>query len=261
MKRSLFAVLLFTIVWIFAQTANSDRVIQGKVWHSFDDELCVIESGSMFYYLSKKSMSVDSAQKLRQIGAEVSVVVPERAIKFVESTKLQRTEAQNKSPKERVEVKSGRINMKGRLLPSTENAASIAIENFVYRVDSNYIAPAAMPGEFIDVTMPVAAIKSVYELPQNIIRNHESDEPRGITVVSETEYNLRGEVLYSFTDAFVLLKVGNFIYRLQRGFLTTAQAAQLSHIGSDVNITVPASSIDSSWSYDDGNSQRMPASK
>jgi hypothetical protein len=242
MKKLLIPVFIFGVVWLFSQSANSNRVLQGKVWHSFDGELCVIESGDKFYYLSKKSISQNSARELEQVGSHVSVVVPERAIKFVETPGLQRLEASAKDPKEKVEVKNGRINMKGRLLPSIEGtAASIEIENFVYRVDSNYIAPAAKPGEFIEVTMPVAAIKSVYELPSENGGNSDAKETGGIAI--------RGEVLYSFTDAFVLLKVGNLIYRLQREYLTNAQTEQLNHIGSYVNITVPKTSIDSSWAY------------
>lgn len=263
-RRGLFSVFfVFLLVWGFSQTANSNKVLRGKVWHSFDDTLCVIESDNNFYYLHKKSVSKDVAYELTQVGKEVSVVVPENAIKFVENPTVANTNIKFASdPVETVEVKDGKIRMKGKLLPSTEgNTYSVEIGNFVYRIGQGYIASNTKYGEHLELVLPVSAIQSVYELPHNPLKKPSLEEAGEISLLANDQYNIRGEVLYSFTDAYVLLKVKGLIYRLERDFLSTQQMEQVSHIGSAVNITVPARSIDSYWNAEsDFSDLRLPAS-
>lgn len=250
----LFSFLLFAII----NASAEDMKIQGKSLFTFSSSHFVIQAEKAFYQVERKGLSLTTLSKLEKstMNSEIVVVnIPRNKIEYIWPNLGNVPAVSVAAIAEEPPAEVGRIVLRGTLQVSfSEEHFLMQNQSAVYQ-----IAKAALSEKEIEkftkagiganqvISVPEAAIQSSWSFRQNPSRTIASIEEPDAFEVRNSMLTMRGTVLYSADNQFVIVQSGPTVYRLRRNGIATKRPELLDLNGSRVNLTVAVANIAAYW--------------
>lgn len=153
--------------------------------------------------------------------------------------------------------------LKGRSLYSfSENQFMFLTETYVYKIEKSKLTAlevdaldrSAVNGNAMTVTIPRESVSYLWPNRPYMAAEAKSKklveklaELRRSAVKGRGEFSLEGQSLYSFSEAFALIQVGDMVYQIKKSDLDAKQQDTISAIGSTVYLAIPEKAVKLSW--------------
>ncbi len=252
--------------------------IRGKVLFSFEGPHYLIQSGEYILRLKKKSLNHNLQGQLEKVGSNVDISIPFESIDMAwkswsDEDGIKRYVAvQSKDLRSVPKLKQAGSNLVivGEVLnPLEKSYAFVQAGNTFLRLkrsnaDVQKALDKASAGP-ISLKVPVAAIDFVWttEVESKSVAKSSADVS-SVSVV-EDQLMIKGQMLHSFQEPYVLVQAKDHIFQIKKSALSPLQLSKMEKSPSLVSVIVPPEGISLSWkvySIQEANelAQRVPAS-
>lgn len=250
---------IFVMLMSATNSASSvDLQIQGKSLFTFSRRHFVVQAEKVFYQIEKKGVPPATLSKLEQTavnGGTIAFSIPRSKIEYIWPNPDSVAAETVSATAEESTAEAGRIVLRGTSqLSFSEEHFLVQDQDSVYQIAKSALSEKeigkfakAGPGASLVITVPEAAIQGTWSFKQNPSRTLASFEEPDAFEFRDSLLIMRGTILYSADNQFVIVQSGSTVYRLRRNGIATNRPELLDLNGSRVNLTVAVANIAASW--------------
>lgn len=250
--------IFFLLMSAMIRASAEDLQIQGKLLFTFSGMHFVIQAEKAFFQAEKKGLPPATLSKLeKSTGSNemIAVKIPRSKIVYIWPNVGPVPVGTVTEIAEEPIAEAGRIILRGTPQVSfSEEHFLILDQNSVYQITKSALSEKEIEkfakaglGARIVIAVPEAAIKGFWSFKQNPSRTIASIEEPDAVEVRNSMLTMRGTILYSADNQFVIVQSGPTIYRLRRNGIGTKRPELLDLNGSRVDLTVAVANIAASW--------------
>lgn len=250
--------IFFLLLAATSSASAEDLQIQGKSLFTFSGQHFVIQAEKAFYLIEKRGLPPATLSRIENSTGNsetISVDIPRSEIDYIWPNPDSLPSGKVAEVIEEPKAEKGRIILRGSLNVSfSEEHFLVVDQNSVYHISKSSLSDMEIEkfskagfGAHLVIAVPEEAIKGTWTFIQAPSRKIASIEEPDSANVHKSMLTLRGTILYSADNRFVIVQSGPTIYRLRRNGIGTKRPELLDLNGSRVNLTVAVANIVAYW--------------
>lgn len=270
--KVVFSVIVLSNVQTYCEEVSSDNIrISGRTLSTFAEDSFVLETDKYNYKIEKTILSKEVVRMLERASGQsklVQVEIPRKAIQYIwPSRKVNVSDSDTRKYSQftqrlAVEAKEnkGLVSLKGTSVYSfSEPYFLVEVGQSIYQLKKSSLSKeqrslldAVYPGDRVEIAVKKSAVGLSWNFKQSVARGVASAQPMDEVKYFGSSIQVKGTLLHSFDDPFVLVQSQDAIYQIRRNEISTLVPKALDRPGSSVQLQAPVRAVELIWPSNPG---------